>query len=153
MDYEDFFNKLLAQFKIELNAQIDAMNTKRTDTALSYPSEWYEESLDDTAKSYDFFAFIGTANAVGRNNGRALAVDYEIEIDYFLPDEQDQLLQKKIKRLNMCLMRASQNVWRKVGYSQPVEINLLTPFSAQLNNNSRTYKLLGINLKFTMVFN
>lgn len=152
MDYEDFFLKLKTYFAAELIVQLGLINTKRTDTVLMPPSEWYEESLDDTAKSYEYFAFIGTANAQGKANGNQIAIEYDIEIDLFIPDQQNGLIQKEIKRYNQALLKTAQSCWRKVavGYGD-VEINILAPINASLNNSSRAYKLLGINLKFTMV--
>ena len=154
MEYEDLFNKIKTAFTAELIVQITAMNIARTDTVLVAPGAWYEESLDDEAKSYDYFAFIGTSDTSGKGNGPALAVDYAIEIDLFIPNRQNGLIQKEIKRYNHILMKTAQNIWRKVanGYGD-IEINVLSPINASLNNSSRAYKLLGINLKFTMVHN
>lgn len=154
MDYEDLFAKILSYYKTELNAQIDAINTAKTDAVLIKPAAWYEESLDDEAKSFDYFAFIGTANSTGKTTGRAIAIEYEIEIDLFIPNAQDGKIQKKLKRYNQAMLKAAQNTWRKVGLGYgDLEINILSPINASLNNSSRAYKLLGINLKFTMVFN
>ena len=120
--------------------------------------EWFDESLDDKAKSFDFFGFIGTASASGVAKGSATAIDYEIEIDLFIPNPQLQndgsldinSFQKTLKRYNQVLINTSKAMWRKVGV-QDIEINVLSPINASLNNSSRAYKLLGINLKFTMV--
>ena len=159
MDYEKFYYKLFKAFTAEFTAQITAMNTlKNDDIVLSDMGEWFDESLDDKAKSFDFFGFIGTANAPGVAKGSATAIDYEIEIDLFIPNPQLQndgsldinSFQKTLKRYNQVLINTSKAMWRKVGV-QDIEINVLSPINASLNNSSRAYKLLGINLKFTMV--
>jgi len=139
-----------------MSSAIDAINVKRTDTELMKPQQWLSESMDDEAKSYDLFGFIGSLDPDGQSAGSAVAVNYGIEIDLFIPDEEEfpGILQKKLKRYNQALLTATQNTWSKVavGYGN-VELKFLAPISASLNNSSRAYKLLGIQLKFTMVFN
>ena len=168
MDFEVFYYKFFSAFVAEFSAQVDAMNTAKNNglpveeqIILNDMGEWFDESLDDKAKSFDFFGFIGTANKSGQTNGRALAADYELEIDLFIPNPQIQNsttleinnFQRILKRYDQVLMNTSQNMWRKVAPGMDVQINVLSPINASLNNSSRAYKLLGINLKFTMVFN
>ena len=159
MDFEQFYYKLFTAFTAEFTAQVTVMNTKKNDgITLEDMGEWFDESLDDKAKSFDRFGFIGTANASGRASGSAIAVDYELEIDLFIPNPQIanstpleiNEFQKIMKRYNQVLINTTKAMWRKVGV-QDVEINILSPINASLNNSSRAYKLLGINLKFTMV--
>lgn len=153
MDYEDFYIKFVAAFKVQFTIELAKTNTKRNDN-LPDMGHWLEESLDDTAKSYEYFGFFFTANSTGVPNGRAIAVNYEMEIDLFIPDNQDGEIQTKLKRYNQVLRSTSQAVWAKVGagISAPT-ISFLTPINATLNNSSKVYKLLGIQVSFTMVFN
>ena len=154
MDYEQVFDKIKLEFFKAFAVHLYIMNEKRDDTTLFEPQAIYVESLDDEAKSFDHFAFIGTSASTGVTSGRAIGVTYEVEIDLFIPDKQNGKIQKELRRYNHVMMKAAQDCYGKVlnGYGN-TEINILAPISANLNNSSRAYKLLGINLKFTMVYN
>ena len=45
MDYEDYFKKIADLIKTNLDAEIDAMNLKKTDLKIIKPQAWYEESF------------------------------------------------------------------------------------------------------------
>lgn len=153
MDYEDAIGKLKDVFFAELSTQIDLMNAKRTDTVLAKMQAVYEESLDDKAKSYNYFGFIGTADAKVVVNGPATACSYVVEICLFIPDIQDKLIKKKLYRYNYCILEAVKKSWPKLKIGSPVELALLTPLNASLNNSSTRYKLLGVHVNFTMFSN
>lgn len=153
LDFEEAYKMYVGKFKTAFDQALTNIEAEKNDgIIMDKPQAWYDDTLDETAKNFDFYGLISSIINPATVNGDTIAGNYELEFIMFVPNQQLEadVLRKKLLRYSRAFYDASKKCYRAVPGFAVAGVANLAPVNAQLNS-SLPYKVVGIAISFTLV--
>lgn len=149
-------------FKANLNAELLAIDAEKApldvaagrDLIVLKPvpdGAYFNQTLDDRASNFDPFILLQAGEIESQPIGPATADNIPIGVFLALVDQNTEQIDRRVWRYQRALKTLVTRNFARISGSDKFKVTSLVPVSLQLIGSSAPHKLIGIDIRVTIV--